>query len=106
MSYEEAMETVRAYVSERGWAEFHTEENLAKSISIEASELLQLFQWNSSYDESALEDELADVLTYAYLLADRLGRDPNRMVIDKAAKTREKYPVAKSFGVSTRYDQL
>lgn len=106
MSYEEAIEAVRDYVSERGWAEFHTEENLAKSISIEAGELLQLFQWSGEYDVAALEDELADVLTYAYLLADKLGRDPNRIVIDKAAKTRRKYPVAKSFGVSTRYDQL
>jgi len=56
MSYEDAVEAVRDYVSERGWAEFHTEENLAKSISIEAGELLQLFQWSGEYDVAALED--------------------------------------------------
>lgn len=106
MSYPEAIETIRDYVAERGWAEFHSEENLAKSIAIEAAELLQLFQWSDDYDKAALEDELADVLTYAYLLADRLELDPNQLVIDKAAKTRRKYPVSKAYGVSTRYDQL
>lgn len=106
MSYEHAIETVRQYVSERGWQQFHSPENLAKSISIEAAELLQLFQWNAEYDEQALQDELADVLTYAYVLADQLGLDPNELVVDKAAKTRLKYPVSKSFGVSARYDQL
>jgi len=106
MSYERAIETIREYVSERGWTEFHSEENLAKSISIEAAELLQLFQWSDDYDKAALEDELADVLTYAYLLADRLELDPNQLVVDKAVKTRQKYPVSKAFGVSARYDQL
>ncbi|MGO1177683.1 MAG: nucleotide pyrophosphohydrolase [Brevibacterium aurantiacum] len=106
MSYEEAMTAVRQYVADRDWSNFHTPENLAKSISIEAGELLELFQWSSTVDEAALADELADVLTYSYLLADRLGLDPNKLVSDKAVVTERKYPVKKSFGRSDKYDRL
>lgn len=62
-------EALAAFVAERDWAQFHTPENLAKSISIEAAELLELFQWSPDADEQQIQDELADVLTYAYLLA-------------------------------------
>lgn len=100
------MTAVRKYVADRGWGSFHTPENLAKSISIEAGELLELFQWSSTADDAALADELADVLTYSYLLAARLGLDPNKLVSDKAVVTERKYPVEKSFGRSDRYDRL
>jgi NTP pyrophosphatase (non-canonical NTP hydrolase) len=93
-------------VAERDWAQFHTPENLAKSISIEAAELLELFQWSPDADEQRVQDELADVLTYAYLLAARLNVNPDDIVRTKLAKTREKYPVEKSRGTSTKYDQL
>lgn len=99
------LDAVRAFVEERGWAAFHTPENLAKSISIEAGELLECFQWDDA-DLSAAEDELADVLTYCLLLADRLGLDPQEIVLRKLEKTREKYPVEKSYGRSVKYDQL
>ncbi len=75
-------------------------ENLAKSISIEAGELLECFQWNDDADESRVRDELADVLTYCLLLADKLGVDPDQIVLDKLAITREKYPVDKARGRS------
>lgn len=106
MSYEEAMTAVRRFVADREWSRFHTPENLAKSISIESGELLELFQWSSNADEAALADELADVLTYSYLLADSLGLDPNRLVRDKAAITERKYPIERSFGRSEKYDRL
>lgn len=99
-------EALAAFVAERDWAQFHTPENLAKSISIEAAELLELFQWSPDADEQQIQDELADVLTYAYLLAARLKLNPDDIVRAKLAKTREKYPVEKSRGTSTKYDQL
>lgn len=97
---------LRVMVADRDWAQFHTPENLAKSISIEAAELLECFQWNATPDASKLTDELADVLTYCYLLADRLGLDPDEIVINKLAVTNDKYPVEKARGRSTKYDEL
>lgn len=97
---------IAAFVAERDWAQFHTPENLAKSISIEAGELLECFQWNSEADDDRVKDELADVLTYCLLLADRIGADPNRIILDKLARTREKYPVDKARGRSDKYDEF
>jgi dCTP diphosphatase len=99
-------EALRKFVAEREWAQFHTPENLAKSISIEAAELLECFQWNVDADKDRVEEELADVLTYCLLLADRLGVDPDKIVLDKLALTRAKYPVDKTRGRSTKYDAL
>lgn len=99
------LDVLREFVRERDWQQFHTPENLAKSISIEAAELLECFQWNSSDYDSA-KDELADVFTYCLLLADRLGLDPDTIVMEKLAKTRAKYPVEKSRGRSEKYDRL
>jgi dCTP diphosphatase len=95
-----------AFVAEREWAQFHTPENLAKSISIEAGELLECFQWNDAADDGRTRSELADVLTYCYLLAARIGADPDEIVLEKLAVTREKYPVEKARGRSTKYDEL
>ncbi|TFC27586.1 nucleotide pyrophosphohydrolase [Cryobacterium sinapicolor] len=97
---------IAAFVAERDWAQFHSPENLAKSIAIEAGELLECYQWNADADAARVHDELADVLTYCILLADRLGVDPNQIVLDKLAKTREKYPVDKARGRSVKYDAL
>ena len=98
-------DAIRQFMEERDWQQFHTPENLAKSVSIEAAELLECFQWGDADLESA-KDELADVLTYCMLLADKLGLDPDTIVLDKLEKTREKYPVAKARGRSVKYDQL
>jgi dCTP diphosphatase len=103
---DEVLEQLRKFVAERDWKQFHTPENLAKSISIEASELLELFQWGSDADESKIKDELADVLTYCILLADQYALDPYELVIQKLEKTKEKYPVEKSKGKSDKYDRL
>lgn len=99
------LEQLREFVAEREWQQFHTPENLAKSISIEAAELLECFQWGEA-DLASAKDELADVLTYCILLADRLKLDPETIVVEKLAKTREKYPAEKSRGRSDKYDRL
>ena len=95
---------IAAFMAERDWAQFHSPENLAKSIVIEAGELLECFQWNADADPARLREELADVLTYCMLLADRIGADPDQIVLDKLAITREKYPADKARGRSTKYD--
>ena len=104
--FEQTFENLRTFVEERNWGQFHTPENLAKSISIEAAELLECYQWNSEPDKGRVQEELAVVLTYCVLLADKLGVDPLRIVSEKLEKTKEKYPVEKSQGKSTKYDRL
>jgi dCTP diphosphatase len=97
---------LQEFVAEREWAQFHTPVNLAKSISIEAAELLECFQWSDDVDQARVREELADVLTYCLLLANRLGVDPDQIVREKLALTREKYPVDKARGRSAKYDAL
>lgn len=99
-------DALRAFVAERDWGQFHSPENLAKSVAIEAGELLECFQWSSEYDLGRVKGELADVLTYCYELADRLGLDPERIILDKLEVTRQKYPVDKARGRSAKYDEL
>jgi NTP pyrophosphatase (non-canonical NTP hydrolase) len=106
MPNDDTLTQLRAFVAERDWAQFHSPENLAKSVSIEAGELLECFQWGSQADEARVREELADVLTYCFLLADRLGVDPEQVVLDKLAVTREKYPVERAKGRSEKYDRL
>jgi len=106
MSQVRARDALRELVAERDWAQFHTPENLAKSIAIEAGELLECFQWDVEADPQAVQDELADVLSYCLLLADRLKLDPDQIVLDKLVATRAKYPVGKAKGSSAKYDQL
>jgi dCTP diphosphatase len=99
-------EQLRAFVAERNWSQFHSPENLAKSVSIEAGELLECFQWNSDSDLEKVRNELADVLTYCFLLADKLGADPEELILNKLGKTIAKYPADKAFGRSDKYDKL
>lgn len=99
-------EELQAFVSERDWAQFHSPENLAKSIAIEAGELLECFQWNPDAPRERVLEELADVLTYCHLLARSLDADPDQIVLDKLEVTRSKYPVERARGRSEKYDQL
>ncbi|HWH26229.1 MAG TPA: nucleotide pyrophosphohydrolase [Pseudolysinimonas sp.] len=99
-------DALAAFVAERDWAQFHSPENLAKSISIEAAELLECFQWSADAAADRIREELADILTYCFLLADKIGADPDQIVLDKLALTREKYPVDKARGRSDKYDAL
>jgi dCTP diphosphatase len=106
MEHSDVVEALRQLVKEREWEQFHTAENLAKSISIEANELLEQYQWGQNANVEDVQDELADVLTYCLLLADKLGLEPNEIVMNKLAKTQLKYPVEKARGRSDKYDQL
>jgi NTP pyrophosphatase (non-canonical NTP hydrolase) len=106
MGNEELIAKLRLLVAERNWQQFHTPDNLAKSISIEAAELLELFQWSEPSDLSEVSDELADVITYCLLLADKYDLDVEEIVLEKLEKTKAKYPVEKSFGSSEKYDRL
>ena len=100
-------DAIRAAVDEREWAQFHTPANLAKSIVIEAAELLECFQWDASdVPVDRVAAELADVLTYCHLLAATLGLDMDQIVLDKLETTKTKYPVDRARGRSTKYDQL
>lgn len=106
MFAEHVMAALRSFVDERDWAQFHSPANLAKSVSIEAAELLECFQWSDDVEPSRVEAELADVLTYCLLLADKLGVDPDAIVLAKLEETKQKYPVETARGRSAKYDQL
>ena len=106
MASMKAQNAVRSFIRDRDWGQFHSEDNLSKSIAIEAGELLECFQWGPDFDPALVQGELADVLTYCLLLADRLGVDPDQIVLDKLEVTRLKYPVEKARGQSDKYDAL
>ena len=98
---------IKKFNQERDWDQFHTPVNLAKSISIEASELLECFQWtDTDYDKEAVKEELADVTNYCIQMSQVLGIDLIKAVNDKMDITEQKYPIDKSKGVSTKYDKL
>lgn len=104
---EELINIIRKFNIERDWDQFHSPENLAKSISIEAGELLECFQWNSeNYNKDDVCEELADVFTYCIMMADKLGVKPEEIILKKLEKIKKKYPVEKSRGVSTKYNKL
>ena len=102
----ELQKKIEKFNEERDWDQFHSPENLAKSISIEAGELLECFQWNNEYDLDEVKEELADVINYCLLMADKLGVDPKQIVLDKMEKTAKKYPIQKAKGKSTKYNKL
>lgn len=103
---EDLIKDLKEFNEERDWDQFHTPENLAKSIAIESGELLECFQWNNNYDKDEVSEELADVFTYCIMMADKLGLDPKEIILKKLDKTRKKYPVDKAKGVSTKYNKL
>lgn len=103
---EDVIQKIRKFNADRDWDQFHSPENLAKSIAIESGELLECFQWNNEFDKAAVESELADVVTYCLLLADKLQVDVNQIVMDKLNISAQKYPIAKSRGRSEKYNKL
>lgn len=102
----ELMEKIKKFNKERDWDQFHSPENLAKSISIESGELLECFQWNDNYDKDEVCEELADVFTYCIQMAMKLGVEPEEIILKKLEKTKKKYPVEKAKGVSTKYNKF
>lgn len=101
------MQEIKQFNEERDWDKFHSPANLAKSISIEAGELLECFQWNDeNYNKEEVCEELADVFTYCIQMAMKLGVKPEEIIMKKLEKTKKKYPVEKAKGVSTKYNKL
>ena len=104
---EQIMQRIDKFVNDRDWRQFHTPSNLAKSISIEASELLECFQWSDTdYDLEHVKEELADVLNYCIQMSQVLNLDIVYILNAKMDKTEKKYPIDKAKGVSTNYDKL
>lgn len=103
---ENLMEEIKQFNEERDWDKFHSPENLAKSISIEAGELLECFQWNNNYDKDELKYEIADVMNYCMLLCSQIGVDPKQIILEKMDISAKKYPIEKAKGVSTKYNKL
>lgn len=98
---------IKQFVNERNWDKFHSPANLAKSISIEANELLECFQWDEqNYNLDDVKDELADVFTYCFQLADKLDVDIYQIISDKMRKNIAKYPIEKCKGKANKYDKL
>ena len=104
-------ELVKKFRDDRDWKQFHNPKDLAISISLEASELLEVFQWSGADTSSnnkieEIKEELADVVNYCVLMADACGLDLDEIVQTKIEKNNEKYPVEKSKGKSDKYDKL
>ena len=104
---DQVKQRIDKFNKDRDWDQFHTPVNLAKSISIEASELLECFQWsNDKYNKEAVLEELADVMNYCIQMSLVLDVDIIDIINKKMDKTELKYPVDRAKGVSTKYDKL
>ena len=108
---QETIDKVLAFRDDRNWRQFHNPKDLAISLSLEASELLEVFQW-SAEDVSCdgkldkIREELADVLSYCILMADACGLDLDEIVQAKVKKNAEKYPVEMAYGNKAKYTEL
>lgn len=98
------MDRIGKFNKDRDWDQFHTPTNLAKSISIEANELLECYQWNDNANLEDVKEELADVMNYCLQMSMVLGLDPIDIMNKKMDKTEKKYPVDRAKGVSTKYN--
>lgn len=104
---QKTIERIRKFSKDRDWDQFHSPANLAKSISIEANELLECFQWDeNNYDINDVKEELADVIVYCQNMLDKLGLDVDEIVNDKMDKNEAKYPVEKAKGKANKYNKL
>ena len=104
---DETINRIRKFTEDRDWDRFHSPSNLAKSIVIEASELLECFQWDDeSFDLQHVKEELADVLVYSQNMLDKLGLDADEIINMKMDQNEKKYPVEKAKGSNKKYDEL
>lgn len=108
---QETINQVLKFRDDRNWKQFHNPKDLAISISLEAAELLEIFQWSGEdvYCRDKMEqirEELADVLNYSILMADACGLDLDEIIRDKVKKNNEKYPVEKAYGSKEKYTEL
>lgn len=104
---EQTINRIRKFTADRDWNQFHTPANLAKSISIEANELLECFQWSDKdYDLEHVKEELADVMVYCRNLLDKLDLDEDEIINMKMTMNEAKYPVEKAKGSNKKYTEL
>ena len=104
---QETLDRIRKFVSDRDWEQYHTPANLAKSISIEANELLECFQWSETeYDPEHVKEELADVMAYCRNMLDELGLDEDEIINSKMDRNEAKYPVELAKGSAAKYTEL
>ena len=104
---QKTIERIRKFTEDRDWDQYHSPANLAKSIVIEAAELLECFQWSDEeFDLQHVKEELADVMVYSQNLLDKLGLDVDEIVNMKMTQNEKKYPVEKAKGNSKKYDEL
>ncbi|MBO0461801.1 MULTISPECIES: nucleotide pyrophosphohydrolase [Enterococcus] len=108
---EKSMANINRFRDDRNWRQFHNEKDLAISISLEASELLELFQWKQPEEVTTaqlerIKEELADVLIYSYMMADNLNLDIDTIIEEKLQKNARKYPVEKSKDKKEKYTEL
>ena len=102
-----AIEELKNFRDERNWKQFHLPKNLAKSIVIEASELLENYQWpNQKENVDNVKEELADILSYCLLMCEDYGFDPEDIILKKIKKNTEKYPKNKAYGKADKYNKL
>ncbi|AOW10535.1 nucleotide pyrophosphohydrolase [Flavobacterium gilvum] len=106
--FKEIIDSLKKFRDERDWEQFHNPKDLSLAISIEASELLELFLWKKAEDANIekIKDELADVFSFAFLLADKYNLDIKDIVLNKINQNALKYPVAKSKGTAKKYNEL
>ncbi|MFD1602917.1 nucleotide pyrophosphohydrolase [Flavobacterium artemisiae] len=106
--FEQIFDALIRFRNERDWEQFHNPKDLSLAISIEASELLELFLWKKSEeaDIEKIKDELADILSFSFLLADKYKFNIKEIVLDKIQKNAQKYPVDKSKGNAKKYNEL
>lgn len=108
---QETVDMILKFRDDRNWKQFHNPKDLAISISLEAAELLEIFQWSGADLEcrdklDKIKEELADVVNYAVLMADACGLDLDEIVREKVRRNEEKYPVEKAFGNKAKYTEL
>lgn len=102
----ETIDRIRKFSSDRNWDQFHTPANLAKSIAIEAGELLECYQWSDNGDVEHVKQELADVIVYCRNLLEALGLDEDEIVNAKIDQNEQKYPVDKAYGSNKKYTEF
>ena len=104
---DQTINRIRQFVADRKWNQYHSPANLAKSISIEANELLECFQWSDTdYELQHVKEELADVLVYCRDLLDALDLDEDEIINMKMDMNEKKYPVDKACGNNKKYTEF
>ena len=105
---EQITETLLKFRNERDWEQFHNAKDLALALNVEAGELLELFLWKTAEEANTekVKEELADILAFAFLLAEKYNFDIKQIVLDKIAKNAEKYPVHIAKGNARKYNEL